>query len=544
MIKIFRTLLDISMRDYLGKEIKCFLLLILYTGTNLIFPTFVSLIIDKGIASSNLKQIVIYSFAMLIVGLFSVIFQYLQQVSFYRLGQELVISIKQRAYRILIKSNMKFWTQNSIGDTLIILEEDISILENLLTTTISNCIVNLFVIIGISIFIFTIEWRCGILILTLALLFAKLQRMFGPAIEKSMDKLRKNIGKLASYTNETLQNANELQAAGYENVVCDKYSILNKDVVSATMQQIKVVIGAQSAGNLFNIFGLLIVISFGAYQVINADITVGVLFALTVYVQRLYGPIVSISNAYIEIKNSLPKIKKVLDLLQNPHVIESGQYIPDKKLFESLRMENICFSYDGKKVLDSFNFSIKKGEIVGIVGRNGIGKSTILKLILNLSLPDCGEVLLNNISIRDYDNEFIRKTIGYVGQSGVLISGTLREILDPTQMHSDYEIKEMMHEFGMNMDRFDQELDTYIDENHRNLSGGEFQKIALIRAFLDSKELYLLDEPTSAIDENAEELLCDKIREKLNGKTAIIITHRPKILEICDRVLDMPSKIM
>lgn len=544
MIKIFRTLLDISMRDYLGKEIKCFLLLILYTGTNLIFPTFVSLIIDKGIASNNLKQIVVYSFAMLMVGLFSVIFQYLQQVSFYRLGQELVISIKQRAYRILIKSNMKFWTQNSIGDTLIILEEDISILENLLTTTISNCIVNLFVIIGISIFIFTIEWRCGILILTLALLFAKLQRMFGPEIEKSMDKLRKNIGKLASYTNETLQNANELQAAGYENVVCDKYSILNKEVVFATMQQIKVVTGAQSAGNLFNIFGLLIVISFGAYQVINADITVGVLFALTVYVQRLYGPIVSISNAYIEIKNSLPKIKKVLDLLQNPHVIESGQYIPDKKLFESLRMENICFSYDGKKVLDSFNFSIKKGEIVGIVGRNGIGKSTILKLILNLSLPDFGEVLLNNISIRDYDNDFIRKKIGYVGQSGVLISGTLREILDPTQMHSDYEIKEMMHEFGMNMDRFDQELDTYIDENHRNLSGGEFQKIALIRAFLDSKELYLLDEPTSAIDENAEELLCDKIREKLNGKTAIIITHRPKILEICDRVLDMPSKIM
>ena len=131
-----------------------------------------------------------------------------------------------------------------------------------------------------------------------------------------------------------------------------------------------------------------------------------------------------------------------------------------------------------------------------------------------------------------------------MGQSGVLISGTLREILDPTKMHSDYEIKEMMYEFGMHMDRFEQELDTYIDENHRNLSGGEFQKIALIRAFLESKELYLLDEPTSAIDENAEELLCNKIQEKLYGKTAIIITHRPKILEICDRVLDMPSKIM
>ena len=542
MIKFFRTLFDIPIHEFLGKEIKCFLLLILYTVTNLIFPTFVSLIIDRGIANSDLKRTIILSLLMLFIGILSVVFQYFQQISFYRLGQELVVHIKQKAYKTLIRSNIKFWTQNSIGDTLIILEDDIAILENLLTSTLSNCIVNIFVIIGISLFIFSIEWKCGILVFMLAFGFAKFQRAFGPAMEKSMDKLRKDIGGLASYTSETLQNANDLQAAGYEKIICEKYSKLNEDVVSSTIQQTKVVAGAQSAGNLFNILGLLIVISFGAYQVINGSITVGVLFALTVYVQRLYGPIVSISNAYIEIKNSLPKVTKIINLLETPYVIESGEYVPAKKGFESLKLEDISFSYDGKKVLKSFNFDIKKGEILGIVGENGIGKSTILKLILNLLAPDHGKILLNDISIRDYDNDFIRKQIGYIGQNGVLISGTLREILDPSNLCSDFEIQQMMHEFGLSIDRFEQKLDTYIDENHRNLSGGEFQKIALIRAFLETKELYLLDEPTSAIDEKSEEQLCIKIQEKLNGKTAIIITHRPRILNICDRVVRMTNK--
>lgn len=542
MIKLFRTLFDIPIHEFLGKEIKCFLLLILYTVTNLIFPTFVSLIIDRGIANSDLKRTIILSLLMLFIGILSVVFQYFQQISFYRLGQELVVNIKQKAYKTLIRSNIKFWTQNSIGDTLIILEDDIAILENLLTSTLSNCIVNIFVIIGISLFIFSIEWKCGILVFMLAFGFAKFQRAFGPAMEKSMDKLRKDIGGLASYTSETLQNANDLQAAGYEKIICEKYSKLNEDVVSSTIQQTKVVAGAQSAGNLFNILGLLIVISFGAYQVINGSITVGVLFALTVYVQRLYGPIVSISNAYIEIKNSLPKVKKIINLLETPYVIESGEYVPAKKGFESLKLEDISFSYDGKKVLKSFNFDIKKGEILGIVGENGIGKSTILKLILNLLVPDHGKILLNDISIRDYDNDFIRKQIGYIGQNGVLISGTLREILDPSNLCSDFEIQQMMHEFGLSIDRFEQKLDTYIDENHRNLSGGEFQKIALIRAFLEKKELYLLDEPTSAIDEKSEEQLCIKIQEKLNGKTAIIITHRPRILNICDRVVRMTNR--
>lgn len=538
MLDKLKRIFNIPIRNYIGKEFKCFVFLIIYTVATLLLPTFVSKIIDKGITQKNLRLATLYSIGMLATGVIVVIFQYLQQTSFYKLGQELTIVIKQRIYDNVLRTNMKYWEKNSIGDTLIILGEDVSILENLLTTTVSNSIVNIIVITGISIFIIVMDWKCGVLILTMAILFAIIQKRIGGKIENIVVKMRKSIGEMANFTSETLQNANELQASGYEKLMSYKYRCLNKEVMDSTMKQVKAVTGAQSVGTLFNVLGLLVVIVFGTYQTITNNMTVGTLFVLTVYVQRLYGPIVSLGNSYIEIKNSLPKINKVIDILETPDIIKTGNYIPETDIQGKIKFNNVCFSYNEKDILKNFNLSVQPGEILGVVGKNGIGKSTLFKLILNLCTPNDGEILLDDMEIVEYENEFIREKIGYVGQEGFVISGRLIDILDPQKNSTETKILELMRELQLDITRFDQGLDTYIDENHRNLSGGEYQKIALIRSFIEDRDIYLLDEPTAAIDEKSEKEICKIIKEKLKGKTAIIITHRPKILEICDRVID------
>lgn len=538
MLDKLKRIFNIPIKNYIVKEFKCFVFLIIYTVATLLLPTFVSKIIDKGITQKNLRLATLYSIGMLATGVIVVIFQYLQQTSFYKLGQELTIVIKQRIYDNVLRTNVKYWEKNSIGDTLIILSEDVSILENLLTTTVSNSIVNIIVITGISIFIIVMDWKCGVLILTMAIVFAIIQKRIGCKIENIVVKMRKSIGEMANFTSETLQNANELQASGYEKLMSHKYGCLNKEVMDSTMKQIKAVTGAQSVGTLFNVLGLLVVIVFGTYQTITNNMTVGTLFVLTVYVQRLYGPIVSLGNSYIEIKNSLPKINKVIDILETPDIIKSGNYIPETDIQGIIEFNNVCFSYNEKDILKNFNLSVQPGEILGVVGKNGIGKSTLFKLILNLCTPNDGEILLDDMEIVEYENDFIREKIGYVGQEGFVISGRLIDILDPQKNSTETKILELMRELQLDITRFDQGLDTYIDENHRNLSGGEYQKIALIRSFIEDRDIYLLDEPTAAIDEKSEHEICKIIKEKLKGKTAIIITHRPKILEICDRVID------
>jgi len=153
MIKIINKILLISKREYIMKEAKCFIFLGMYTVTSLLFPMFVSLIIDKGINNQNLKSAFTYALGMLGVGVLSVCFQYMQQVSFYRLGKELVVNIKKKVYKRLLKSNLQYWEKNNVGDILTVLEDDVSVLETLLTSTISGGLVNISVVVGIGIFI-------------------------------------------------------------------------------------------------------------------------------------------------------------------------------------------------------------------------------------------------------------------------------------------------------------------------------------------------------------------------------------------------------
>lgn len=541
MAGIIKKILNVPIKTYLGKELKCFLFLVIYTFSTLIFPMFVSIVIDKGIIKKNIRDVCFYSFCMLIAGLFSTIFQYFQQTSFYKLGQELTVVIRKKIYEIVMRSNTLYWDNNNVGDLLIILEEDIGVLESLLTSTISSMIVNVIVISGICLFILSISWKCGVLILVLAVCFAFLQKRFGNKIEHAVFVLRRDIGNIAQFTNETFMKANDIQASGYEKIMCQKYEERNRKVMASSIEQMKTIVRTQSVGTLFNVIGLLIVIVFGSLQTIYNKMTVGTLFTLTVYVQRLYGPIIALGNSYIELKNVLPKINKILEVLDTPYVIKTGNYKPECRIKGNIEFKDVCFSYKEKVILNKFTLSIHSGEIVGIVGKNGIGKSTLFKLLFNLCTPDSGAIFLDGRSVSEYENEFMHERIGYVGQESFMISGELRNVLDPKNICADLEIKELMDEFQLDINRFKLGLDTYIDENHRNLSGGEFQKISLIRAFLENKDVYFLDEPTSAMDSQSEEVICDILYEKLRGKTAVIITHRPYILKICTKIVEFEN---
>lgn len=539
-----KRILHDSLKQYVAREIKCVFLLILYTSTTLLFPMFVSCIIDKGISNRDLKATFIYSSGMLLVGLVAVTTQYLQQVSFYKLGQELLVDIKQRIYGTVLRTNSKYWEENSVGDVLTVLEDDTASLEMLLTSTISGCAVNIIVAFGITTFIMITDWKCGIIVTILVLIFAVMQRRFGSTIEDSMEYLRTKIGELISFTNESLQYANELQAAGYEKIARNKYLQYNKSVMDAAVSQTKKVSSAVSVGTLFNVTGLFVVISIGSFRAIHGSMTIGTLFALTVYVQRLYGPVVSLGQAYIDFKNSLPKMHRIINVLDTPHIIRSGEYKFEEIKPLSICFDDVSFSYnDDKALLKNFNYKLESGKIVGLVGENGTGKSTLFKLLLNLCTPDKGHIYINGKKVEEYDNDYLREKIAYVGQQGFMLSDSLRDILDPRGISNDKELETLMEDFLIDKNKLGTGLNTYIDENHKNISGGEFQKLALIRAFVEPKDIYLLDEPTSAIDPESERSICEKIKEKLAGKAALIITHRPEILKICDEVISFGNGI-
>ncbi len=215
-------------------------------------------------------------------------------------------------------------------------------------------------------------------------------------------------------------------------------------------------------------------------------------------------------------------------------------YYPQNEENREIEFKNINFKYpdSSKRIFNDFNLVIKTNDVIGIIGENGSGKSTLIKLLTQIYKPNSGEILLNGIDINQYNIEYLRKEIGLVNQSNFLLSGTIKDICSLSGMEiEDEKIKKMMKMFCLNSDNFRNGVLTNISENNMNISGGELQRLNLIRVFLENKSIYLFDEPTASIDVVSENIICNNMKKLLKNKTAIIITHRPKLLELCNHVI-------
>ena len=540
-MKKIKLIIGIPFKEYIIKQSKCLIYMLIYTGLSLIFPGFVSLVIDKGVLNGNLYEILKYISFMFLVGILMVMFQYIQNVSFYKLAQTIIMELKNRLYEKILTTNHKFWEKHSVGDILTIMETDVSRLEALLTNTVSEIIVNILIVAGISVYLIVIEWTMGLCIIFLAILFAWIQQKLGTKVETGMTKLRNNIGKLAAFTNETINNVSNIQVTGYYENIKENYKNKNRRVVSNSINQLRTISFSQIIGMVFNVIGIIIVILVGSYKVMNGNMSIGLLFSLTVYVQRLYSPIISIGSSYINIKNTMPVINKITNVLQSDDYIHDGNLQSIEK--NNIDMSQVSFSYKTKTVFKNFSLHIESGDIVGIVGKNGSGKSTIIKLISGFCEAQKGEILYSGTDIRHYSLKFIRSQFAVMPQKQFFLSGTLRDIINPyNDKINDNKIFELANLFNLDVNKFENGLETFINENASNLSGGEVQKISLIHLFLHDRPVYILDEPTAAIDKESEEVICNSLEKLLKGKTAIIITHKREILKICNRIVDFDGE--
>lgn len=535
-IKKINTILQMPIKLYLLKQMKCLIFMVLYTIFSLAFPGFISLIIDEGIKSCNIGKIFFYCSAMLVCGILMILFQYLQKVNFYKLAQEIVYNIKHTMFEKLLERDIKFWMKYQIGDILRVLENDIDSIQNLLTSTISNLIINFFVVVGITIVLLIINPVLGLIILFMAVLFAKIQKKCGDKIQDGMSLLRLEMGEFSSITNETLNHISTIQMADLAALERRRFDAKNASVIQQFILQTKRVTSAQLIGMSFNVFGILVVLGIGAVEVLKGKLSIGVLFSLTIYVQRLYGPIVALGTEYINIKNTKPMIEKVLHILENKDTILAGEM--DWTCTKGkINFVDVCFKYKEKWILQNLTMEIPEKSTIGIVGENGCGKSTLIKLLSKLCIPQSGLICLDGIPIHKITYESIKRNITVIPQESFLPYGTLKNIMGIDSKERENRMFEFMKKLGVSLEKFPDGLNTELAENKGNLSGGEAQKLALIRGLLQNKTIYIFDEPTSAMDLESEKSFCHIVKEYLSDKTVLIITHRRELLSVCDKVI-------
>lgn len=303
-------------------------------------------------------------------------------------------------------------------------------------------------------------------------------------------------------------------------------------------------VASQVAG-LINKLMTLGIIWWGAHLVIGGEISVGQLVAFNMLASRASGPILKLVQLWQDFQQAGISIARLGDILNTPR--EPG-FNPNRSRLPALQgavaLDQVRFRYrpDGPLILDNVNLQVKPGEVIGIVGRSGSGKSTITKLVQRLYIPESGRVLIDGVDLAMVDTAWLRQQIGVVLQENFLFSRTIREniaLADPSiSMERVVAAAKMAgaHEFIVELP---QGYDNRVGEQGSNLSGGQRQRLAIARALLHNPRILIFDEATSALDYESERVIQDNMAAICQDRTVFIIAHRLSTVRHCHRILVM-----
>jgi len=290
-------------------------------------------------------------------------------------------------------------------------------------------------------------------------------------------------------------------------------------------------------------FSSIIIVAFGVTLASNGEITMGGIVASMMLNSRVIAPVSQIVGMIIRIDRTLISLNNIDDIMNMPVERSNIQkYLSRDNLKGDIVFKDVTFAYKERNfdILKNINLTIKHGENIGIVGKIGSGKSTLIKLIMNLYEPTKGSVLVDQTDVRQIDPVDLRRTIGYVPQEPFLFMGSIRDnitIGDP--FATDEEILEASRIAGVHeiLGKHEAGYDLMVGERGEGLSGGERQSVALARAIISKPKMLLLDEPTNAMDELSEIKFKNQIKNIIEDKTLIIVTHKPSILSLVDKLI-------
>lgn len=350
-------------------------------------------------------------------------------------------------------------------------------------------------------------------------------------------------GKVSGFLQETLEKLLMVQAMDVSDEMERRADMLLDTRYEIQRKRKNISLFANTCVSTLSYGASFAALGWCAFGLLNGTMTFGSLTAVTQLVGQLQGPFVNLSGIIPQYIGMVAAAERLMELESLSGNAEPAHESADELYVEmtALRAEELNFSYNRDKILSCASFSLPKGAFAVVTGPSGVGKSTLLKLMLGIFHPGSGGLYLEHKNGRKMLDRSTRKLFAYVPQGNLLLSGTLRENLTITRPNaSEEEIRQAVYVSGMDdyLSQLPLGLDTVLGENSAGLSEGQAQRLAIARAVLSCAPILLLDEITSALDSETEQLVLRRIRE-LPNRTCIAVTHRPAILELADWKLEV-----
>jgi ATP-binding cassette subfamily B protein len=457
------------------------------------------------------------------------------------LGARTLMDIRIELYAKFTEFSLAYYDKRSTGSVMSRITNDADNLWDFLAEGLPWLVSNVLQLLAIGIVLFRMNWHLALLLLTPGPAIFGLTRWFMPRAHRRWHFVWHRISKMYSALNSSLNGMRVIKAFHQEGREGDRFRERNRKVFEASFAANSMWATYWPLMGMLMALGSWIIWIAGGYQVLRGVMTIGTLTAFNGYLWQFYAPFQNFSRVMDWTTRSMTAAERVFEVLDTqPDVTEDTEPVSVPDLKGAVEFDRVSFSYDkGKRALEDFTLKVEPGEMIGLVGRSGAGKSTIINLLARFYDVQEGSVKIDGVDVRKLHQDDFRGQLGIVLQEPFLFPGTIRDNI--AYANPSASIEEIMqsakaancHEFIL---KFPDGYDTQVGERGQRLSGGERQRISIARAILHNPKILILDEATASVDTETEKQIQEAIARLITGRTTFAIAHRLSTLRNASRL--------
>ncbi len=521
----------------------CMLLSVFATAMSLVPPYITGHMVDKVLPSGEINQLYVMIILLLAVYLLqysvSAVRSYLLRLT----GDRIVIGIKKDIYAKAQYLPMSFYDKTSTGSVINRVTSDAGAIQNFVLKISQEAVVQFFTLVGILVIMLVLNWKLTLFSLVPIPLVVLIGRKFGKRIGPKYMRLWRRGSAISTLLADTIPGIRIVKAFTNEESAVKKFDSYCDEWMKESKEASKIAsIFPAFITFLVTCGSLIIWASGGSFVISGAEgFSIGLLVSFISYASMFYGPINFFANFSDTYQNTLASAEKILDILDAEPEHNFGKGKVPAKIDGKIEFRNVNFSFDrSKKVLSNVNLVIEPGDVVGIVGTTGSGKSTLINLIMRYYDEYEGEILIDGQNLKDIDMEYYRNQIGFVQQEPLMFKDTVFNNIayGAGNVHVEQVLRaaDIANAHGF-ISRMPDAYDTLLGERGIGLSGGEKQRISIARAVMKNPSILIFDEATAAVDSETEHLIQEAIERLIRGRTTLMIAHRLSTLRNANKIV-------
>jgi ABC-type multidrug transport system fused ATPase/permease subunit len=529
-------------RPYPGRTILALVTLVAFTLVALLPPYLSKVAVDDGVLEGDLTVLTIVVVAFVGAGLAAFALSGLQTYFTGWVGERALADLRIRLFRHLQRLSLGFFERNRTGAIVSRITNDIEALDQLLTDGLSSLVQNGLVVIGTAAVLFFLDWRLALATLVVLPLMAGVTAWFRMRSNRAYRRVRERLGLVTATLAEDISGMRVVQSFTREPTSQTSFRGINDAYRSANYETVVLNGVYFPTVDVLSTLATAIVLGFGGALVLDGSVTVGTLFAFTLYLSNFFDPVQQLSqlyNTFLSATAALDRIIVVLD--EEPEVVDASDARQLPRIKGHVHFQHVGFGYGNlPEVLHGIDLDVPPGTTVALVGHTGAGKSTIAKLLARFYDPRRGRLTIDGHDLRQVTQSSLRRQLGIVPQEGFLFAGTVAENIafGRPEARRD-EIQKAGRAVGVDefVDTLPHGYDTELGERGFRLSLGQRQLVAFARALLADPRILILDEATSSVDIGTERRIEQGLRRLLAGRTAFVIAHRLSTIQRADLIV-------